>query len=376
MARVAFRCIAEFLSQMVADAFAALLDIRINEDDARFILTTLKMSNDDKRSLWIICAARHERDELGSSDRLMLYDTVLLRTFAAICDVGSFTKAAREVNLTQSAVSLHVKRLEDQIGSSLFVRNTHGVGLTERGEVLLSYARRILALHKEAEYRLGRDGGGPIRIGAPEYFDLRTLSSLLGQFAARYPAVRLQIELGIGPDISALLDEGELDIAIISREIGEGDGVSLCRERRVWAAGRAMQLDPEKPAPLALYPPHFRWRQLALEQLDRAGRTWTVVLQSAGTAGILAALDAGLAITMFPEYGLPNMLKSLGSAEALPTLPDFEFVLRRSRRSSLAADHLADMIINFFQLSTTLSARNGMYYDELSHYLLRTGLNA
>jgi len=151
----------------------------------------------------------------------MLYDTVLLRTFVAVCDSGSFTKAAREVNLTQSAVSLHVKRLEDQVGSRLIVRNARAIRLTEQGEVLLSYARRILALYKEAEHRLGRDSGGLVRIGAPEYFDLHTLSALLGQFSARYLAVRLQIELGIGPDISALLDEGELDLAIVSNEIRE-----------------------------------------------------------------------------------------------------------------------------------------------------------
>lgn len=137
-----------------------------------------------------------------------------------------------------------------------------------------------------------------------------------------------------------------------------------------------MQLDPEEPAPLALYPPHCRWRQLALEELDRAGRPWTVAIQSVGTAGILAALEAGLAITIFPEYNLPNSLKSLGPAEALPALPDFEFVLRRSRNSSLAADHLADMIINFFQLSTALRPGDGMNYKERSHLLLRTGLEA
>ncbi|MGH6818199.1 MAG: LysR substrate-binding domain-containing protein [Methylovirgula sp.] len=285
----------------------------------------------------------------------MLYDIVLLRTFAAICDSGSFTKAARAVNLTQSAVSLHVKRLEDQVGSRLIVRNAHGVGLTQQGEVLLSYARRILALREEAEHRLGRDGGGTIRIGAPEYIDLRPLSSLFAQFSARYPSVRLQIELGIGPDIAALLDMGELDLAILSQEIGEGDGIPLSRERRIWAAGQAMRLDPEAPAPLALYPPHCRWRQLALEQLDRAGRAWTLVAQSAGTAGILAALDAGLAITILPEYGLPKTLKSLGRAEALPALPDFDFVLRRSRKESAAADDLADTIVNFFQRPTALS---------------------
>ncbi|MEZ5828951.1 MAG: LysR family transcriptional regulator [Hyphomicrobiales bacterium] len=105
----------------------------------------------------------------------MLYDAALLRTFVAICDCGSFTKAAREVNLTPSAVSHHVKRLEDQVGTRLVVRNARGVRLTEQGEILQSYARRILALYKEAEQRLGRDSAGTVRVGVPEYFDLHTL---------------------------------------------------------------------------------------------------------------------------------------------------------------------------------------------------------
>jgi DNA-binding transcriptional LysR family regulator len=131
-----------------------------------------------------------------------------------------------------------------------------------------------------------------------------------------------------------------------------------------------MQLDPASPAPLALYPPHCRWRRLALEQLDRAGRAWTVVLQSAGTAGILAALDAGLGITIFPEYGLPSSLKPLGSAEALPPLPDFEFVLRRSRNATAAADHLGDMIANYFQLSSALRPASGIVYEARSNFPL------
>jgi DNA-binding transcriptional LysR family regulator len=274
----------------------------------------------------------------------MLYDTVLLRTFATVCDLGSFTKAARQVHLTQSAVSLHIKRLEEQVGARLIARQARGILLTEHGEVLLSYARRILALHKEAAHRLRRDSAGIVRLGAPEYFDLHALSSLIAQFAALYPEVQLQLKLGMGPDIVALLDEGQLDMAI-----------ALCRERRVWAAGRAMSLAPDTPAPLAVYPPNCRWRQVALEHLDRAGRSWTVVLQSTGAAGILVAVDAGIAITIFPECGLEmTTLKSLGPAEALPTLPDFEFVLRRSGKESPAADQLAGLIISRFKLSTSL----------------------
>ncbi|HTV33952.1 MAG TPA: LysR substrate-binding domain-containing protein [Methylocella sp.] len=309
------------------------------------------------------------RHEAGSA-KPMIYDTNLLRTFVAVCDSGSFTKAAREANLTQAAVSLHVNRLEEQIGSCLILRSSRNLRLTEQGEILLSYARRILALNREAERRLNGKDAGSVRIGAPEYFDLRTLSSLLARFADHHPEIQLQIELGIGPDIAALLDAGELDLAIINREIGEGDGISLCRERRVWAANRTMQLNPSKPVPLALYPPHCGWRQLAFDRLNDAGRAWTVVLQSAGTAGILAALDAGLAISLFPEHCLPDSLKAMDSSEGLPTLPDFEFVLRRNRNSPEMARHLADTILSFFQLTSALRPGVGMNYQERSNLLV------
>src|SRR4029077_14333296 len=100
-----------------------------------------------------------------------------------------------------------------------------------------------------------------------------------------------------------------------------------------------------QPVPLALYPARFSWRQLTLDRLDLAGRTWTVALRSTGTAGILAALHAGVAITVLPEYGLSRTLRVVGSAEALPALPDFEFVLRH-RRGCRAAEPLADMIVS------------------------------
>ncbi len=293
----------------------------------------------------------------------MLYDTILLQTFAAVCDSGSFTKAAHSVGLTQSAVSLHIKRLEEQVGAQLVMRSARGIVLTEQGEVLLSYARRILALHKEAEDRLGGHDGGLVRIGVVDFFDINTLSSLLAQFAASHPTIRQHIELGIGPDLLTLLDQGDLDIAIVSNEIGEGGGIALWRERRVWVAPPAMRLDPEKPVPLALYPPFCRWRKVALERLDRAGRPWTLVAQSAGTAGIMAALDAGIAITIFAEHRLPKAFKSLGSEEDLPLLPDVEFVLRRGRTESAAADHLADMIVNFFQMSAALKPSDTHYKD-------------
>jgi DNA-binding transcriptional LysR family regulator len=283
----------------------------------------------------------------------MLLDPVLLRTFAAVCATRSFSKAAALVNLTRSAVSLQIKKLEAQVDLRLLDREGAVMSPTEDGEVLLSYARRILDLNEEAASRLRRDQPrGLIRLGAPEYFHPQTLASLLGQFTSRYPAVELQIEMGIGPDIAAAFDAGRLDLAIINQELGEGSGTVLQREQRVWAAVPAMKPGASAPVPLALFPPHCGWRQLALSKLDEAGRRWTLTLQSAGVAGILAAVEAGLAVSIFAAHGLPKTIRVL--EDGLPPLPDFEYVLRRRGKASAATNALAEVIVDYFQLSAAL----------------------
>src|SRR6516164_927388 len=191
----------------------------------------------------------------------MFLDIVLLRTFVAVVEANGFTRAAGFVNLTQSAVSLHIKRLEEQIGRRLFDRAASKLALTPDGEILLSYAQRILALEEEVKTRLGHpEPEGVVRFGAPEYFDPGTLASLLAQFKSRYPAIDLEIQMGIGTDIAALYGRGLLDVAIINREIDEADGAGhedttvLYREGRVWAALPDMRLDNDRPVPLALFP--------------------------------------------------------------------------------------------------------------------------
>ncbi len=297
----------------------------------------------------------------------MLLDIVLLRTFVAVVEAKGFTRAAGFVNLTQSAVSLHIKRLEGQIGRRLFDRTAPKLALTSDGEMLLSYARRILALEEEVKTRLGHpEPEGLIRFGAPEYFDPGTLASLLAQFNTRYPAIELEIQLGIGTDIAALYGRGLLDVAIINREIGEADGTEcnntrpdedttvLYREGRVWVALRGMKLDRNGPVPLALFPAPCAWRQLAQERLKSVGRRWTVALQSTGLSGIITAVEAGLAISIFAQSGLSARLRVLGAAQGFPALPDFEYVVRRNAKPSMAADRLRDVIIDYFRLAAAL----------------------
>ena len=302
----------------------------------------------------------------------MFLDIVLLRTFVAVVEAKGFTRAAGFVNLTQSAVSLHIKRLEEQVGRRLFDRAASKLALTSDGEILLSYAQRILALEEEVKTQLGHpEPEGLVRFGAPEYFDPGTLASLLAQFNSRYPAIKLEIQMGIGTDIAALYGRGLLDVAIINREIDEADGAErnghgpgddttvLYREGRVWAALRGMKLDSDRPLPLALFPAPCAWRQLAQVRLQSAGRRWTVALQSTGLSGIVTAVEAGLAISIFAQSGLNPRLRALGPAQGLPALPDFEYVVCRNAKPSLAADRLRDVIIDYFQLAAALLRTSG-----------------
>ena len=291
----------------------------------------------------------------------MLLDIVVLRTFVAVVEAKGFTRAAAFVNLTQSAVSLHIKRLEEQVGRRLFDRTASKLALTSDGEILLSYAQRILALEEEVKTRLGHpEPEGLVRFGAPEYFDPGTLASLLAQFNSRYPAIDLEIQMGIGNDIAALYGRGLLDVAIMNREIDEAGGAGhedttvLYREGRVWAALPDMRLDNDRPVPLALFPAPCAWRQLAQERLQSAGRRWTVALQSTGLSGIITAVEAGLAISIFAQSGLSARLRALGPGQGLPALPDFEYVVRRNAKPSLAADRLRDVVIDYFRFAAAL----------------------
>jgi DNA-binding transcriptional LysR family regulator len=115
-----------------------------------------------------------------------------------------------------------------------------------------------------------------------------------------------------------------------------------------------MRLDNDRPVPLALFPAPCAWRQLAQERLQSAGRRWTVALQSTGLSGIVTAVEAGLAISIFAQSGLSTRLRALGPGQGLPALPDFEYVVRRNAKPSLAADRLRDVVIDYFRFAAAL----------------------
>lgn len=278
----------------------------------------------------------------------MIFETAQLRSLVAIVETGSFTNAARKVNLTQPAVSLHIKRLEDQLMRRIFERYGRKVTLTQEGEVLCAFARKILALHSEAQSAFQGLEVGSVRLAAPEYYDLKVLASLLAHFARRYPQVKLEVKIALGSDIEAAIAAGDVDVAILNYELNQTSGPALDQDNRVWAAAADFRHSPDKPLPLVLFPKFCGWRKLATKLLDQHEIAWTVALSSGSIAGLVAGLEAGLGVSILPEKALAGSLHNVGALYGLPDLPPFEYRLFESQFAPPAARRLACAIKEVF----------------------------
>jgi DNA-binding transcriptional LysR family regulator len=279
----------------------------------------------------------------------MILDTTQLRSLVSIAETGSFTRAASKVNLTQPAISLQIKRLEEQVGRKLIERGGRKLTLTHEGEVLLGFARRILALHSEAEGLLAdAEIGGVVRFGAPEYFDTSVLSLALAHFCRQHPAVQLEITIALGPDVRHAFDSGQLDVAILNVETGAHEGTLVGRDDRVWVAGADFRRPHDTALPLVLFAQSCDWRRLATDSLDRQGIAWTIALTSSGVAGLNAGIEAGLGVSVLAASSVGKALRDVGAGYSLPALPPFEYRLFENPAAPLAARRLSYTIQDVF----------------------------
>lgn len=257
-----------------------------------------------------------------------MFDSTLLRTFHAVAQFASFTKAADRLNLTQSAVSAHVRRLEEQAGTRLLLRNTRSVALTPEGEVLLGYARAILRLSEDARLQLsGGNGGVHLRIGASDEVMSTWLPNILRQFQEVSAGRTLEIRVANTGLLLASMERGELDLVVGSRCHGDQTGQLLWREPLLWAYAKGAAPDNLAALPLALYPDPCPYRDAALAALAAIGREWRVAIISPSVGGLRAAASSALAVSPLSRSSLTPQLQALGPEAALPKLPDVEFVV-------------------------------------------------
>ena len=277
-----------------------------------------------------------------------LLDIDQLRTFIAIADSGSFTRAAEVVNKTQSAVSMQMKRLEERLERPIFARDGRASKLTEDGQRLLDYARRIVKLNVETLAAFSDAAlSGRVRLGVPDDYADRYLPDIMATFSRSYPAVELSVICEPSVDLLERIDANEIDLAIVTNCESRRASETFRRERLLWVGSNRHSAHTEPRLPLALGRPTCAWRRIAVERLEAIGRQYHILYSSSNNGAAAAAVLAGLAVSVLPESGLRPGMRVLAAADGFPELPSCRIgLVRNAHETSALADALAEHIIS------------------------------
>ncbi|MGF7160627.1 DNA-binding transcriptional LysR family regulator [Rhodoligotrophos appendicifer] len=267
----------------------------------------------------------------------MRLDIDSLRTFKAVLETGGVTRAARLLNLTQSAVSHKLARLEDRIGRPILVRSPTGVEATVDGLHLLHYAERLVALHDEAtdRFRLS-EVSGEMRLGATEDAAASKLAAVLGRFRRSNPRASLAIRVGQSLVLQRWLETAEVDIAVMqifADQIRPGD-VELWREDLVWVQSADHPVTISKTIPFVSFDSNCFYKQAAMRHLADSDRSLTIVLECPSVDGVRSGVRNGLGVALLSRR---NITPDLIELEAdLPEFPKVIHVLRS--RNAIAGE--------------------------------------
>lgn len=253
----------------------------------------------------------------------MPLQTDLLRTFIAVHDHGGFTRAAEVVHLTQSAVSMQVRRLEEIVGRDLFIRKGKSVELTSEGETLARHARQILKLQDEALSALAQpEVKGSVRLGIPDDY-VSFLPPIFKQFSRTYPKVKVEIICRQSNEIHELMKREELDLALVTANCGNpvSIGTVVRLEPLAWIAAAHQAVEKEDPIPLAMFTDQCFVHEAAVKMLEKMGRSCRVAYSSPSMAGLMAAVKSGLAVALVTRTNLPEDVRILSPDDGFPVMP-------------------------------------------------------
>jgi DNA-binding transcriptional LysR family regulator len=277
--------------------------------------------------------------------------TDLLRTFMKAIELGSFTRTGRQIGRTQSAVSLQVRRLEEIVDAQLFQRDAHKLQLTPEGQSLAQYARRILALNDEALASMRQPSvAGRIRLGAPHEYTASLLPDFLGKFAQSHPNVMLEVTSDLSRNLLKRQSNGELDLVVALHDATDPDeGRLIFTEPLVWITGEDHERHLQSPLPLVLAPPPCIYRNRMLQSLNGQSRTCRITYLSSSYNGIIAAVRAGLGVTVMAGSTIPPGVRQLNERNSLPSLGQSQLRLHSGERKATdAIQALEDYIIGCF----------------------------
>ncbi|MCU1527087.1 MAG: LysR family transcriptional regulator [Frondihabitans sp.] len=258
-----------------------------------------------------------------------MYDPILLRTFLVVAETHSFTQAALRLGVSQPTVSQHVSKLEKAAGRTLVARDTREVALTDNGDAMAGFARTILAAHAAAEsYFSGSAMRGRLRFGAADDLAITQLPRILRHFRQLYPQINLELTVNQSMPLRRRLASGQLDLIFVKQNAGEyEDGVRVAGDPMVWMAQERLRIEEGLPVPLITYQAPSLSRQMAIDALEGAGRTWRITCNTRDVNGVLAAVRAGMGVAVFPYSLIPNDLVKVSNRFDLPALGDVDYVL-------------------------------------------------
>lgn len=277
-------------------------------------------------------------------------DVTTLRSFVAVADSGGVTRAAGFLHLTQSAVSMQLKRLEELLGVALFDRSGRTIALTASGEQLLTYARRMVALNDEVVGRLTDQAyEGEIVLGVPHDIVYPTIPQVLKQFHAAFPRVKVQLVSSYTRALKEQFGKGECDLILTTEASQEPGAETLCRKPLIWIGAPGGCAWRHKPLKLA-FGRLCTFRPRVVEALDKAGIPWDVSVETESDRTIEATVSADLAINTMIEGTEPPHLERIEHGGVLPDLPMQQINLYGAHTNKdVVHDTLADFLRRAFK---------------------------
>lgn len=269
----------------------------------------------------------------------------LLLTFVTIIERGGFIRAAEHLYKTQSTISQHVKKLQEEVGTDLFIPSGRRQILSPAGEIFLGYAKRMLSLQSEAIFATKQTYiKDEIRIGVSQSISESVFPEFLAHFARSYPDVKIEVETDNSQNLIQRYDQGKYDLTLtIENEVTSGQVLGV--EDMVWIGKEGFEWSNSKPLTLASYTEPCHFRQTSIQALDQAGIPWEMVYSTNSLSGLMAAVRAGLAVTVRARNAVTAGTEILTPRINLPELPQIQVVLR-NRSVGKASELLTSALMN------------------------------
>lgn len=269
-----------------------------------------------------------------------------VRAFIHIAELGSFTRAAEALRMTQASVSLKLQRLEDRLGFRLVERTPRHVELSTRGVVFLEHARELLEAHDRALSAVAATRQR-IAIGISDHVAGPDLPVLIARMNAQDPQLLIEIRIGSSNDLLQSFDRRELDTAIVRLHVGRSDGKLVAEEKFGWFAAPGWRHHAGAPLPLATMAEPCGVRAIAEQLLDAAGIPWTEIFIGGGVMAVAAAVMAGLGVAALSPRMVPFGAVDVGPKLRLPDLPRLPVLLHTRVKDGRACDALAALSAAF-----------------------------